>query len=220
MSPSFSSDLNIALKALESLPSVWDGRAAILEMKEASYQWRQMEWAGFYFEYLCAARLRPEFTVPGETFGATSFDAKRSLNWDFKWHAIKSHSHTCILNDKSAMEATISMYGEYGAIIALSDVEYNDVNRTFQKWHSDLKGGLSRYERERRARTAVSRYRKTRATLAEIVFVRIAADDIPSLGTMRQGRNADGAPRPEKYMMDLEAMDALVVDRLVFPSAS
>lgn len=216
MSPGYSSDLDIAINALGSLPLVWDGRAAILEMKEAAYHWRQMEWAGFYFEFLCAARLQPEFEVPGETYGTTAFDAKRSLNWDFKWHAIKSHSHTCILNDKSAMKATISTYGEYGAIIALSDVEYNDINRTFQKWHSDLKGGLSEYERERRARTSVSRYRKTRAVLAEILFVRIAPDDLPTLGTLRQGRNANGAPRPEKFMLDLEAMDRLIVNRLRF----
>ena len=39
--------------ASRNVPKVWDGRSAILEMKEdGSKQWRQMEWMGFYFEFL------------------------------------------------------------------------------------------------------------------------------------------------------------------------
>lgn len=62
--------------------------------------------------------------------------------------AIKSDDHKCILNDCGAIDATIKKYGEHGVLIALCDVEYNDVNRTFQKWHSKLKGGLSAYEKK------------------------------------------------------------------------
>ena len=40
------------LKILNStLPKKVDGKAAILELKQAGYQWRQMEWIGWYFEH-------------------------------------------------------------------------------------------------------------------------------------------------------------------------
>jgi len=101
-------------------------------------------------------------------------------------------------------------------VIALCDVEYNDVNRTFQTWHSELKGGLSIYEQERRTRTAVSRYRKTKAELAELLFLRLDKAAVARMGCMNQGRNSNGAPRPQKYMLDLEQVDGLLMDRLSF----
>jgi len=99
---------------------------------------------------------------------------------------------------------------------ALCDVEYNDVNRTFQTWHSELKGGLSAYEKERRTRTEVSRYRKTHAVLTEILFLRLDRGSVSRMGEMKQGRNSNAAPRPPKYMLDLEDVDGLLVDRLSF----
>lgn len=218
MSQPYSEDLDIARSRLSALPVDWEGRACVLELKKANHQWRQMEWAGFYFQYLCENALRDEFEIPGERFGSTTFDAQRNLNWDFKWHAIKAHDHRCILNDVSAMKATIRRWGEYGVVVGLSDVEYNDDARTFQRWHTALKGGLSKYERDRQARTAVSRYRKTRAVLVEVLFLRIAASDLPLLDRMRQGRNSNGAPRPEKYMLDLEHVDPFLADRIPFGS--
>ncbi|MBM4109481.1 MAG: hypothetical protein FJ255_11860, partial [Phycisphaerae bacterium] len=53
------------------------------------------------------------------------------------------------------------------------------MNRTLQRWHSELMGGLSAYEKERRTRTEVSRYRKTKAELAEPLFLRF--DKAPAL---------------------------------------
>lgn len=103
-------------------------------------------------------------------------------------------------------------------MIALCDVEYNDVDRNFQKWHTRLKGGLSDYEQARRKRTQVSRYRKTRALLREILFLRFDQTSLENLGEMRQGRNSNGKPRPVKYMIDLEALEGLIVDRIRFTS--
>ncbi len=160
--------------------------------------------------------LRGDFTIPGERFGNVGFDLKRSVNWDLKSKAIKSDDHRAILNDKTAMEQSVALHGEHGAVIALCDVEYNDTDRSFQSWHTELKGGRSRYEEARVLRTNVSRYRKTQATLNEILFLRFTATDLPALGTMRQGRNSNGRPRPEKYMLDLEDVSPFLVDRLVF----
>jgi hypothetical protein len=216
MMSAFSRDIVNTKLALAGLPCDWEGKKSVLELKQADYNWRQMEWWAFYFEYLCQQRLSSTFEIPGERFGSVGFDLKGCVNWDIKAKAIKSDDHKCILNDCNAINATIDKYGEHGVLIALCDVEYNDVNRTFQKWHSKLKGGLSIYEKERRTRTAVSRYRKTRALLAEILFLRLDKAAIERLGQMKQGRNSNSRPRPPKYILDLEDVDGLLVDRLSF----
>jgi len=41
-------------------------------------------------------------------------------------------------------------YGTIGLILALGEVVYNDTNRTFQQWHEELKGGLSKNTQDRR----------------------------------------------------------------------
>jgi hypothetical protein len=179
VSHGFSEDVAFAKSALATLPTDWEGKAAILELKAANNNWRQMEWWAFYFEYLCFPRLMHEFTIPGDRFASVTFDLKRSVNWDLKSKAIKSDDKRAILNDRAAMEESIRRYGEHGAIIALCDVEYDDDNRTFQKWHTELKGGMSAYEQTRIKRTAVSRYRKTRAHLMELLLLRFDADALP-----------------------------------------
>jgi len=105
------------------------------------------------------------------------------------------------------MEQSIADKGFHGEIIALCDVEYNDNDRSFQKWHTELKGGKSNYELERENRTSVSRYRKTKAELTEIALIILKKDDLDLLATMKQGRNSNGASRPEKYMLDLETIE-------------
>ncbi|MBC8141538.1 MAG: hypothetical protein H7Y38_08870 [Armatimonadetes bacterium] len=216
MTEAFAEDVAVLKATIATLPVDWDGKASILKLQEASYNWRQMEWWAFYFEYLCREVLADTFTIPGERFGNVGFDLKRSVNWDLKSKAIKSDDHQAILNDKTAMQETIAKYGEHGVVIALCDVEYNDVERTFQAWHSELKGGKSKYETERETRTNVSRYRKTRALLTELLILRFTADDLENLGTMKQGRNSNGKPRREKYLLDLEDASGFLVDRIVF----
>ncbi len=216
MTPAFSEDIANAKAALADLPRVWEGKKSILELKEANYNWRQMEWWAFYFEHLCHQRLRGKFQIPGERFGSVGFDLKGCVNWDLKAKAIKSDMHKCILNDCAAIDNSVEKNGAHGVIIALCDVEYNDVDRTFQEWHSQLKGGLSAYEKERRTRTEVSRYRKTKAELAEVLFLRLDKDGVGTLSQMKQGRNSNGKPRPPKYMLDLDAVDGLIMDRIKF----
>lgn len=203
----YTNDIN-ALKAnLINLPKFWEGKTCVLELKDANYNWRQMEWWAFYFEYKARNLLADKFTFPGDRYGNVSFDLKGKINWDLKAKAIKSDDHKVILNDKSAMEQSIAKSGFHGEIIALCDVEYNDHDRSFQKWHTELKGGKSDYEMEREIRTSVSRYRKTKAELTEIVLLIFKANDLDLLATMTQGRNSNGKPRPEKYMLDLEMTD-------------
>ena len=51
---------------LKKIPKTWDGRKAILEMKVSEYnQWKQMEWIGFYFQFLCEMHLNKIMEIPG-----------------------------------------------------------------------------------------------------------------------------------------------------------
>jgi hypothetical protein len=217
----YQDDVKIAKRLLAKLPTIWDGKMSVLEMKEADFNWRQMEWWGFYFELLCQRRLAGKFSIPGDKYGsvATScFDLKRSINWDLKAKAIKSDDHRSILNDTEAMDWSIATYGAHGLIIGLCDVEYNDKDRSFQRWHEELKGGKSKYQTEREKRTSISRYRKTKAELQEILFLAITPENVSLLGIHHQGRNSNGKPRPPKYMLDYdeETLSKFLIDTLTF----
>ncbi len=54
--------------ASRNMPKIWDGRDSIIEMKESgSKQWRQMEWMGFYFEFLCQKNFANIIDMPGKS---------------------------------------------------------------------------------------------------------------------------------------------------------
>jgi hypothetical protein len=203
----YENDIETLQVEIPKLPKYWEGKSCVLELKDANYNWRQMEWWAFYFEYKVRDLLADKFAFPGDKFDNVTFDLKGAINWDLKAKAIKSDDHKVILNDCSAMEKSIEQHEFHGEIIALCDVEYNDVNRTFQHWHTELKGGKSDYEIERENRTSISRYRKTKAELTETVLLVLQKKDLEKLSIMRQGRNSNGKPRPEKYMLDLETIN-------------
>ena len=61
--------------ASRNIPKVWDGRESIIEMKDSgSRHWRQMEWMGFYFEFLCQKFFSEIIDIPGKKYGRTEFD--------------------------------------------------------------------------------------------------------------------------------------------------
>jgi len=197
---------------LENVPRKWDAKSVILEMKNAgSKQWRQMEWMGFYFEFLCDKLLSSgtHFAARDEkgVYGNVQFDGFFEIPWDYKVHATNTSSHHVIVNDRVAIESAVEDYGVVGVIMAIGDVEYNDENRTFQKWHSELKGGKSDYEKKRIKRGAWSRRRKTKFTLKQILFIKIDSEVLENAGSFQgRFRNADGSPRKEKILLDLEAL--------------
>lgn len=165
-------DVAIITNALKEMPVDWDGRRSILELKKNDYQWRQMEWLGFYFEFLCKKYLaRVDFKIPGGKYGNVEFDSFRNINWDMKTSAItgKKGTGAIILNDKIATDKSLSDHGGHGIILARLDVECDDDNRKFQQWHNELKGGLSSYEKNRIKRNAGSRRRKTRGEVKQIL---------------------------------------------------
>jgi len=196
-------------KKLKNVPKMWDGRKSILEMKESDYpHWKQMEWIGFYFQFLCEKYLSNIMDIPGPKYGNVRFDAFKEIPWDFKSHAMNTSSHQIIVNDSEAIANGIKDYGEVGLILALGKVLYNDEDRTFQKWHESLKGGSSDYTLERIRRGAWSRLRKVSFDLQQISFIKITDDTLVKCGSFQEDfRNANGSSRRSKVLLDLEEID-------------
>ena len=181
-------------------------KTAILQMKHNNYpHWRQMEWIGFYFQYLCEKHLSPTMRVPGPSYGRVEFDGFLHIPWDFKSHAMNHSRHSLIVNDRGAIEKAITQYGSVGVIVALGNAEYNDLDRSFQRWHQELKGKVSKYEKKRIARGAPSRLRKVSFTLQQIMIIRIGKQTLQDADSFQGGfRNANGRPRREKVLLNLK----------------
>jgi hypothetical protein len=201
----------IGAKLKDILP-MWDGKQAILEMKNAGYnQWRQTEWIGFYFQFLCEKHLNGIMKIPDGVYGNTTFDGFKQIPWDFKTHVIDSGDNV-VVNDTEATLRAINDYGEVGLILALGFAEYNDEDGSFKNWHDELKGGLSDYSKERIARKAPSRLRKVKFKLKKICFIKLNAANVKKSGSFQKGfRNADGSPRREKVMINLEEIKDSIV---------
>lgn len=195
--------------ALKRMPKRWSGKKAILEMKNGgSKHWRQMEWIGFYFEFLCGRFLRRVAKMPGPKYGRTAFDAFDGIPWDFKAHATNTSSHGIIVNDREAIVGAIKKYGHVGVILAVGDVVYNDEKRTFQRWHQELKGGISKYEKERVRRGAWSRLRKVSFRLREVALIALSEESLKRTGSFQKDfRNSNGNLRRVKVSIDLEKLD-------------
>ena len=199
---------------LKQMPAVWDGRKAILEMRDSGYpHWKQMEWIGFYFQFLCDTKLPPLVKIPGPKYGRVEFDGFSEIPWDFKAHPDKNangqDNKSVIVNDSLAIAEAIKQFGGAGLILAIGDAKYNDEDRSFQVWHQELKGGLSNFEKERILRKVPSRLRKTEFRLREIKLILLDDKKVRGLGSFQEGfRNSDGSPRNAKVFLDLESITA------------
>ena len=205
-------------QALKPIEKVWDGKTSIIQMRDAGDpNWKQMEWIGFYFEFLCRITLGKFMTFPGPKYGKVQFDGAYEVPWDFKAHAMNTSSHKVIVNDSEATANAIRDYGQVGLVIALGEAVYNDENRTFQAWREELKGGKSKYERERIQRGTWSRIRKISFDLHQIAFLRMTDKTLTECGSFQAGfRNADGSPRRRKVLIDLEKVDEETVYSIGF----
>ncbi|GHT36407.1 hypothetical protein FACS189427_07960 [Planctomycetales bacterium] len=205
-------------QCLQTVPVQWNGKDVILEMKESDYpHWRQMEWIGFYFQFLCERHLKEIFQFQTPRYDKVSFDGFYEIPFDFKAHAINTSSHQVIVNDSQAISQGIREYGSVGLILALGEVVYNDTNRTFQQWHEELKGGISKYTQERIKRGAWSRLRKQSFTLKQISLIQITDKTLIKCGSFQENfRNSDGRPRRKKVLLDLEKIDEELVKFIEF----
>ena len=194
-----------------SIPQRTDGKEAILELKRIDYQWRQMEWIGWYFEHLLYSLLTAKHRGKGgPTFGNTSFDYKKKFVWDFKAHPVFTPTGTrndhMILNDREAIELCMQKYGGIGFIVVHGSAVFDETGE-FKAWHDTLKGKISSYEIERIRRGARSRKRKCAFEIKQVeaIFFNGQKDldhgvEEGWLTFFQEGmRNADGSPRRPKY---------------------
>ena len=194
----------------EICPIKWDGKKCIEEIKAGGrHHWKQREWIGLYFQFICGRRPNRIITNPGPQYGRTGFDGfAGGIPWDFKAHAINTSSHLIIVNDSEATALAVAEYGAVGLILAMGEVVYNDDARTFQEWHVNLKGGKSKYVHERIARGAWSRLRKVSFYLKQISFIRLTDDTLIKCGSFQSDfRNSNGKPRRSKVLIDLEKLE-------------
>ena len=195
----------------KTLPKKIDGKEAILELKRIDYNWKQMEWIGWYFEHLLFTKIIEALGgTGGPTFGNTAFDYKKKFVWDFKTHPIitpkGTPNDTMILNDKEAVDLCIQKYHGLGFIVVHGNAVFDDTGE-FKAWHDALKGGHSNYEIERIKRGAPSRKRKCAFEIDHIEALFFKNSDELNRGVsdrwihfFQEGmRNADGSPRRSKY---------------------
>lgn len=207
-------------KILSEVCFFWDGKKSILEMKSDNYpHWRQMEWIGFYFQYLCTKFLSKEMSIPGPKYDRVEFDGFLGIPWDFKVHPVNDSKQKIkteiIVNDRMGIEKAIREYGMVGLILAIGKAEYNDIDRNFQSWHKKLKGGLSKYEIERINRGASSRLRKVSFSLEKIMFVLVDKEMLQKAKSFQSGfRNSNGNLRNPKITINL--MDIKPVEIINF----
>jgi len=201
--------LKKVIELIKTIPKKWDGKKAILEMKENDFnQWKQMEWIGFYFEYLCQKYLKEVMEFHKIKYGNVNFDGFLEIPFDFKSHVINTESHKVIINDTEATLKAIKEYDYVVVIMAIGEVIYNDKDRTFQKWHEKIKGGKSDYELKRIERGALSRLRKTEFNLKEVMFIKINKGTLERCGSFQKDfRNANGSLRKSKVLLDLEKLE-------------
>ncbi len=159
----------IARYLTERLPRYWDGKACIEELRHADYQWKQMEWIGWWFEYRAMQLLAPLGAQVGPTFGSVTFDCSLNGVWDFKTHPRKpKESGHAYLNDEEAVDSCIASHQHLGWIIAVGTAVYDETG-DFKRWHDELKGAESKYVAAGRKTGRKSRKRKGR-TLQDLVI--------------------------------------------------
>ncbi len=205
-------DVSALRGSLSALEKIWDGRQSILQMRAANNtQWRQMEWIGFYGEFITRKCLANSQVIKpnGDKFGNVVFDLKGSINWDIKTHP--NSSPGAILNDCEATLWSIEKYEYHGLLILCVDCEF-DESGEFKRWHDELKGGTSAYEADRVSRGAKSRRRKTQAKLTDIRLILLNAENIGQLSKAQEGwRNSNGAPRRSKYSISHKQITGLAL---------
>lgn len=194
----------------DSVHNYWDGIGSIILMREHDYQWKQMEWAGWYFQLLIKSYNDGRFVIPGKKFINSSFDTHLILGdfpIDVKVHSNKTskgvRNKKVQLNDRDSTLQAIDQYGKVGVIVACGDFNF-DVTGEFKSWHDNLKGEKSAYCKKAERENKNSRMRKTSVNLTHIDYYEIDNNNVDLLGHFQEGfKNSNDAPRKCKFELDV-----------------
>lgn len=203
-----SSGAMIARCIYDSLPRYWDGRECVEELRTLDFQWRQMEWIGWWFEHRAMQVLAPYGAKGGPTFGSVAFDCELNGIWDFKTHTrMANRAGYAYLNDQWAVDACVASRQHLGWIIAIGTSVYDETG-DFKRWHDQLKGEESKYVTHGRAIGRRSRKRKAAFLLDEVVWFEFrshedidvaVSSDVLRRGLQAQQQNSNGSSRRPKY---------------------
>lgn len=198
----------------------WDGQLCVREMREAeSPNWRQIEWPGFYFEYIGVPALIDTFGGGPVTYANTRFDYSNASVWDLKVHS-KDGGNNAILNAQDAFNACLDTGRGLGFLMLSGEAEF-DEDGTFRQWHTGLEDRPSRQfvpnnpGRQRRRKRAFTPghidafHLPTPSRLQQALLE-------GSIRVHRQGRQPGGASRRDKFALNVPAArrsDLLVADR-------
>ncbi|MDR0927566.1 MAG: hypothetical protein LBO69_07360 [Ignavibacteria bacterium] len=177
----YTNDIKLLQTELLKLPKIWEGKKSVLELKEADYNWRQMEWWAFYFEFIVHKILNEKFAFPGDKFDNVCFDLKGNINWDLKVAMLNSDNEFCILNNKNIVDTAISKDGYYGVLLAICDVEWGDLDKTLRKWFYELK--IEMFD-NKLWKHILNKYYITRVQLNSFVFIVIDKNGLERLSSI------------------------------------
>lgn len=203
-------EARLLVAALSSACSVkWDGRGCVSEMREAGHnQWKQIEWVGWYFEFIGLPTLINAYGGGPEKIGSTTFDYVRNYVWDLKTHAEEGarapgdFKKLAPLNDKSAMDECLSERGSLGFIVLSGSASFGG-HVEFDGWHRALRGkGPSTSDNPRKLKVAFEPV-CLEAYAFEGEDALQEACKSGELRTFNQGHQASGAPRKPKYQLNL-----------------
>ena len=204
-------DITTLIQSIEqNFPKTFDGKEAIGILKENNFNWKQMEWAGFYTEYLMGIIMTGKCPDKawGNTYGNTTFDAElNGIDVDFKTHSInkpngKPSPPWVICNDWNATNESIQKNGIMYLIVPNVEFVY-DNDGSFKAWHDELKGQESKYCKEKKRS---SRKRKVSGTVISVDIFAVTQENLLDRNIckeIKQGRNSNGKPRPTKMAFNI-----------------
>lgn len=93
--------LSLVVQVCKSIKHI-DGKQAILQMKEEGGKWRQMEWIGWYYEYLLdKMNIRNNTPYYSPTGRKVYLDYRiDGILTDLKTHVLNSNAKGVVLNDR------------------------------------------------------------------------------------------------------------------------
>lgn len=182
----------------------WDGKSCIIEMKnEGSNQWRQMEWPGFYLEHIAEKILGESLDMSGVIYGNTKIDMFKEIPWDLKSHTINANNPNIVpTNDIDAIYNAIEDFGYIGFVILEGQAVW-DYDKSFKKWHDELKGKKSKYVREGEKTGRKSRRRKRAFSVESMKVIALNKEDVERQPSFQNGmKNSNGKDRNSKMMLN------------------
>lgn len=198
--------------AFTGLDKQWEGEVLGQQMHDAGDKnWAQIEWIGWGFEFWAKNNLKEHFQIHEDvdSENKTLFDAHNEFPWDFKTHVLTNArgkpNKLTPLNDKAAIDEALEKYGKVGFVIVEGHATFGT---RFEQWRMALKGAFSKAQVRNQQEGRPSRQRKDSFTVEHVNVYVITKEDMDSLKTnkvmtiFKQGRQADGSARKEKYNFD------------------